>query len=416
MTARDDMPDNVIQFAPSAPDSADDFNREPDLEGDWIAACTPTVSKLTATAFQWRAESELPPRKWLYGRHLLRKFLSVDVAAGGVGKSSLKIGEALAMASGKDLYGQTLHEGALRVWIYNLEDPNEETERRIHATAKQFNILPKDLGDRLYVDSGRDQRCVIAEETPNGATIARPVVDALIAELREKRIDVLSIDPFVSSHAVSENDNMAIDMVAKEWARIADICDCSINLVHHVRKGNGAEANADSARGASSLIGAARSVMVFNRMSKEEAEKLGVAEDEARFFFRVDNDKANLAPPGSTTWYRMNNVDLDNGDAVGVACPWKPKDLFDGITTAHLMRVQKAVGAGNWRESPQASAWVGHPVAEALMLDAEDQRDKKRIIGMLKEWVRNGVLEVVEGEDAKRMKRKFVVVGNWVTE
>jgi RecA-family ATPase len=266
------------------------------------------TSPIQATPFFWRPEAELPPRKWLYGRHLLRKFLSVDVAAGGVGKSSLKIGEALAMASGRDLYSQNLHEGALRVWIYNLEDPAEETERRIHATAKRFRLRPEDLGDRLYVDSGRDQPCVIATETPNGAMIARPVVEAIIEQLMERRIDVLSIDPFVSSHAISENDNMAIDMVAKEWARIADIANCSINLVHHVRKQNGTEANADSARGASALIGAARSVMVFNRMVKEEADKLGVAEDEMRFYFRVDNDKANLAPSGTTTWYRMNNV------------------------------------------------------------------------------------------------------------
>lgn len=415
-TPWDEIPDNVVPFPESVPAAAyaDMSEREPDLDGDWLPASDPPA--ITASPFEWRAEADLPPRKWLYGRHLLRKFLSVDVAAGGVGKSSLKIGEALAMASGKDIYGQTLHEGALRVWIYNLEDPAEETERRIHATAKQFNIKPQDIGDRLWVDSGRDQRCVIAEETPNGATIARPIVDALIQELRDKRIDVLSIDPFVSSHAVSENDNMAIDMVAKEWARIADICDCSINLVHHVRKQNGQEANADSARGASSLIGAARSVMVFNRMTKEEAEKVGIAPEESRFFFRVDNDKANLAPPGATTWYRMNNVDLDNGDAVGVACPWKPRDLFEGITVTHLMRVQKAVGAGDWRENPQANGWVGVPVAEALMLDPNDPRDKKRIIAMVKEWTGNGVLEVVEGEDSSRRKRKFVVVGNWVAE
>jgi hypothetical protein len=409
--------DNVIPFRESVPDSVYEAEhaRMAQLEPA-IDEPEPVQAAIVATPFTWRAEADLPPRKWLYGRHLLRRFVSVDVAAGGVGKSSLKIGEALAMASGRDIYSQTLHEGPLRVWLYNLEDPSEETERRIHATAKHFHIPPEALGDRLYVDSGRDQRCVIAEETETGATIVRPIVDALLRELAEKRIDVLSIDPFVSSHAVSENDNMAIDMVAKEWARIADIANCSINLVHHVRKQNGAEANAESARGASALVGAARSVMVFNRMTKEEAEKLGIGETEARFFFRVDNDKANLAPPGSTSWYRMNNVDLDNGDAVGVACAWRARDLFEGITTAHLMQVQKLVAEGEWRDHAAAKQWVGHAVAQALVLDADDARDKKRIGAMIKEWVKNGVLEVVEGEDAARIKRKFVVVGNWVTE
>lgn len=406
--------DNVVSLRDRAPDWMDE-----EEAARWQELHKPDGDEpvtIRATPFVWRAEADLPPRKWLYGKHLLRKFLSVDVAAGGVGKSSLKIGEALAMASGRDIYGQTLHEGPLRVWLYNLEDPAEETERRLHATAKRFNITPDELDGRLYVDSGRDQRCVIAEETPNGARIAKPVVEALIDEILAREIDVLSVDPFVSSHTVSENDNMAIDLVAKEWARIADICNCSINLVHHVRKQNGAEANADSARGASALVGAARSVMVFNRMIKEEGDKLGIAENELRFYFRVDNDKANLAPPGATAWYRMNNVDLDNGDAVGVACPWQPRDLFEGVTTSHLMRVQKAVGAGEWRENAQAKAWVGYAVAEAMIMDADDEKDRKRIVAMLKEWIKNGVLEVVEGEDEKRMKRKFVVVGKWVTE
>jgi RecA-family ATPase len=67
----------------------------------------------------------------------------VDVAAGGVGKSSLKIGEAIAMASGKDFYAKGLPEGALTVWLWNLEDPLEEMERRIHATCERFNIKPE---------------------------------------------------------------------------------------------------------------------------------------------------------------------------------------------------------------------------------------------------------------------------------
>jgi hypothetical protein len=41
----------------------------------------------------------------------------------------------------------------------------------------------------------------------------------------------------------------------------------------------------------------------------------------------------------------MNNVSLDNGDQVGVACPWKWPELFEGLTTRHLIAVQKVVGS-----------------------------------------------------------------------
>jgi hypothetical protein len=225
---------------------------------------------------------------------------------------------------------------------------------------------------------------------------------------------VLQIDPFISSHAVSENDNNAIDIVAREWNIVAERTGAAVNLVHHVRKQNGESATADSARGASALIGKARSVVVYNRMTDDEANQLGVDEAERRYFFRVDNDKANLAPPETGDWYRMNNVDLENGDSVGVACSWRPPELFDGMTGAHLYRVQKAISEGDWRESPQSNEWVGIPVASALMLDHDDPKDRKKIVRMIKAWVKEGALEVVEMDDKKRMPRKFVVVGRWV--
>jgi hypothetical protein len=373
-------------------------------------------ASLRASLFEWRDEADIPPRKWLYGRHLLRKFLSVDVAAGGVGKSSLKIGEALAMTTGRDLYGKAIGDGPLRVWLYNLEDPMEETERRLHAAAKYFRIKPSDIGDRLFVDSGRDQPCVIAEETPNGARIATPVVEEIIREIVEREIDVLILDPFVSSHAVSENDNRAMDMVAKQWARIADICDCSINLVHHVRKQNGAEATADSARGAKALVDAARSVLVYNRMTADEAAVANIPADTISFYFRTANDKANLSPPEKADWHRMNNVDLANGDKVGVACPWSWPDLFDGVSMQKVREVQTAVSNGKWRANARSPEWVGNIVATVLETDPTDEASRKRISKMLKEWLKTGALVEVEGVGPDRKPTRFVEVGRWITE
>ncbi len=414
--------DDDQKFPP--PSNVIPIDRDYDEDRWSLGTARPVVAKaagedaleIKATPFAWRAEADIPPRKWLYGRHLLRKFLSVDVAAGGVGKSSVKVGEALAMASNRPIYGKEINEGPLRVWLYNLEDPNEETERRIHATAKRYHIKPEDVGDRLFMDSGREQALCIAEETPDGARIIVPVVEALVNEMLARRIDVLIVDPFVSSHAVSENDNNKIDVVAKQWAIIADICDCSVNLVHQTRKQNGAESTVESARGAKALTDAARSVLVYNRMSKEEADKAGISPEQAKFHFRTDNDKANLAPPEAADWYRMNNVDLDNGDSVGVACSWQMPALFDGVSVRDTMAMQKLVGEGDWRESAQSSQWVGIAAAEALRLDPQADSDKARIKMMLKTWLKEGVLEVVEKDDRYGHSKRFVIVGKWITE
>ena len=384
------------------------FDNAPPPWGEEIKPPEP----LKASAFVWRAEADIPPRKWLYGRHLLRKFLSVDVAAGGVGKSSVKIGEALAMASNRQIYGKEIGEGPLRVWLYNLEDPLEETERRIHATAKYFHISPDDVAGRLFVDSGREQPCIIAEETSDGGRIVRPVVDSLIDEIKAKCIDVLILDPFVSSHSLSENDNRLMNMVAKEWGKIADECNCSINLVHHVRKANGSETTTDSARGAKSITDAARSVVVYNRMTKDEAELAGIKPDQASFHFRTANDKANLAPAEKADWFRMNNVDLDNGDKVGVACPWEWPDTFAGISLDKTRRVQNAVGEGKYRMDVRSKDWVGNIVSTVLEMDPDE--DKKRLQKIIREWVKNDVLRVYIDLDKNREEREFVEVGKWI--
>jgi 2,3-bisphosphoglycerate-independent phosphoglycerate mutase len=91
--------------------------------------------------------------------------------------------------------------------------------------------------------------------------------------------------PHLSSHGVSENDNGAIDRVAKTWAKIAEETNCSIELVHHSRKTNGNEVTVEDSRGAVALLSAARSARVLNQMTKDEGERAGV--EFRRLHFRV---------------------------------------------------------------------------------------------------------------------------------
>ncbi|MEY8838273.1 AAA family ATPase, partial [Cribrihabitans sp. XS_ASV171] len=188
------------------------------------------AGKRLPTEFVWRDPATIPPRPWVYGRHLIRKQASVTVAPGGVGKSSLTICEGLAMASGRELLDDWTAQG-LKVWIYNLEDPRDELERRIIAAMQHHNVTPDEIAGRLFVDTGRERELCTAMQTREGVEILRPEIDALAREIRERQVDVLIIDPFVSSHQVGENDNGAIDLVAKEWARLADRCNCAIELV-----------------------------------------------------------------------------------------------------------------------------------------------------------------------------------------
>lgn len=369
-------------------------------------------SGFDATPFVLRDPASIPPRDWLYGRHLIRRFVSVTVAPGAVGKSSLTIAEALAMATGRNVLGHTLSGEPLRCWLWNLEDPRDEIERRIAGACLHFGLSAADLGGRLFVDSGRDHPLCIGTTDRHGTRIHEPVVDALVEALRRRRIDVLVVDPFVSSHGVPENDNTAIDAIAKAWGRVAERADCAIELIHHARKMAGAEVTAESSRGGIALISASRVTRVLNRMSEGDAARAGV--DEPRRYFRAFSDKANLSPPAEASdWYHLESVSLPNGDSVGVVTPWTWPDAFDGVTAQDLLAVQRRIGGGEWREDFRAAAWAGKAVADALDLDIENKAAKVKIKALLKTWIAGGALRVVDRTDEHRSTRKFVEVGTW---
>ncbi|WP_170787712.1 AAA family ATPase [Ruegeria lacuscaerulensis] len=360
------------------------------------------------TEFVWRDPSTIPPRPWLYGQHLIRKQISVTVAPGGVGKSSLTICEGLAMASGRDLLGDWTASD-LNVWIYNLEDTRDEMNRRIIAAMQHHNVASEEISGRLFVDTGRERELSTAIQTREGVQIVKPEMEALAQEIEAREIDVLIIDPFVSSHQVGENDNGAIDLVAKEWARLADRCNCAIELVHHTRKTNGEEATTESGRGATALLAAARSGRVLNKMTESMKAEAGVKEDPSTYF-AVTRDKANLAPTAGRVWRRLASVHLSNGDSVGEVWNWP--GTFDGISLADLLAVQKALDGKGLRYSDQAREdWAGLTIAEVLALDACS--DRIRIKKMIEAWLKSGALKKVKLLDAKRMERPCLEVGEW---
>lgn len=406
---------------------------EPVHMAEWREkAAKPQAAKkpiILATPFPWPDAATIPLRPWVYGRWLLRNTITAVVAPGGVGKSSLMASTILALATGRDLLGKTVWDGPKRVWYWNLEDDGDELARQIQASARYHRVAADDCEDRLFVDSGLDgaELCT-AIEGEGGCEIVRPVIEALVAELIARKIDVLIIDPFVSSHAISENDNGAIDMVAKEWARVAKRANCSIVLVHHTRKLGGMKVTAEMSRGAVALIAAARSTLVLNRMDELEAKIFGIdGDEERRRIFNVQDDKANRAPAEKADWYRIESVDLGNGiladttygDSVGVVTCWTPPDAMDGVTADTLYQVQCLVAErtehARYRADVQAASWIGKAVADVMGLSSfsEDKADRSKINRLLRIWIENGALVKVIDKDEKRNQRTFVEVGNW---
>ena len=382
-----------------------------------------------AMPFVWRDPATIPRRKYLYGYELRRKQVSGVVAPGAAGKTTLKVGRALCMVTGRDLLGHRVWNGPHRVWLWNLEDEMEEVEKTVHAYVKLWNLDPADLKDRLFIngmDSPATSQLKLAVDDQRGRfTIQRPIATAVVAELIAMGIDYLDVDPFVSSHGVDENNNSAIDAVAKEWVRIAFEANCAISLAHHVRKPSGGETSAHDARGASAMVNAARSVLVLQRMSVDDAKGFRVPECDRRKYFSVYDDKNNKAPSASQAeWYEFVGMGLGNGDDtgpednIGAAHRWYPPDTFEGVNGSQLQYIQKKIAAApkdECRKSHLSPGWVGKIVLAVLGLNRDDPGDRERVKRMLTAWIENGALRTVDLADKTGQKREHVEVGTWAT-
>ncbi len=380
----------------------------------------------SALPFVYRDPTTLPRRQFLYGFELRRRQVSAVVAPGAAGKTTLKIGRAICMATGRDLLGHRVWNGPHRVWLWNLEDDLEEVEKIVHAFLKLWEIDPGDLDGRLFINGadsvGANGLKLAVEDNFGGFKLQRPVSEALIDALKANSIDYLDIDPFVSSHAVDENSNQAIDAVAKEWLRVAHAADCAIGLAHHLRKTTAAEFTSQDARGAGAMINAARSCLVLQRMSIDESERFGVAECDRKSFFKVYDDKNNKAPPAlKAEWYEFVSIGLGNGDDsgpednIGAVQRWQPPDAFAGVTARHLLYVQRMISEhpNKCRRWSTSTNWVGHLIGEVVDKDSHNKSEAAALKRMLETWISEGALKVVEHEDSQRRPREFVEVGRW---
>ena len=232
---------------------------------------------VTATSFSAAAMRAVTPREWVYGRHLIRGYVSCTVSPGGAGKTTLALTEAIALATGRPLLGVEVPRRSTS-GITTLRIP-WTSSIGAWVIRERFEIEPEDLEGRLFLDSGRDRKLIVASR--DGVDlIANPAVGEVIEEMKAREIGVLQVDPFIKTHSLDENSNPEVDYVCTLFADIAKATRGSIDLVHHVRKGQPGGAatpgNIDQARGASALSGAVRAARTLAVMTQKEAEAFGI--------------------------------------------------------------------------------------------------------------------------------------------
>ena len=401
----------------------DDFEYIPDPEPQ-NEANEPESKPAEPAKGQWPTpvaqfvEADLPKRRWIYGNQYIRGFVTVTASAGGVGKTSLAIVEALAIVTGRELLGEPIRERT-SVWIINLEDDGGEMRLRIAAAMRYYGISHADISTgehRLYMDAEDTIQITLAMETREGLVENTQLIAHMREKIIERKVGLVMMDPFVSTHAINENSNPHVQAVVAMMRKLTRECGCGLDVVHHLRKGSPNEdATIDSVRGAGALIGAARCARVINKITKEDAIEMGVPENQALGLFRVDAGKNNLSKPVETSIYRrLVSVQLDNGENIGVATAFTLPDLWDGLTTpvvnAILTTIDKGIDGERYSIRPQdKKRWVGTVITGWMFDKAEDTKTRSMAKQIIDKWMESELLEEIEYKSESQRKTRMGV-------
>ena len=334
----------------------------------------------------WREPKDIPTRK-LIGTHYQREAFSITIDAGDT-MTTLALVEAVEMAAGRDLInGRKI--AALRVLHLNAAQTQDEVDRQIAAIRLHHRASPTDLGGRLIGKSVLTAPLRLGVMGGNGvAAIDAEAMQRLMDFIRNERIDVVQLLPWVSFHAVRWNSGTDMDILAKEGlCAIAGPTQCAIGIFHEVRTVEKPTRQTAEERLAFALTCAAHSVRTLAVMSKTEARKFNIGETERRRCIRIDS-KAKAGPAGESTWFKLAPVELPNGENVEVAVPWSAPDPAENLTAEQMEQFKNLINGGLYSSDPADHRWVGFAIARAIGIDlSPDNPQAKRDLVQVKKII-----------------------------
>ena len=372
------------------------------------------------TPYAGRAAVQIPLRSFILGQHYLIGATSVTASAGGIGKSTLSLLDAVSFCVGRNLLTGELLDRCRRVWVWNAEDDIDEMERRVVGICSNYNVNRADLNGWLFLDSGYDLPLDLAQGNGKGTIIQEGLIDLIATRVKELGIEVVMLDPLVALHTMSESDNPGhAKLIRTLSTRLGKPAGCAVDINAHTRKpGTGQESmTVDDIRGPGAIVYSARSGRILHPMSLAEAERYGIEADDRLSYYRLERAKANMAKRGTICWVHMIEVPIANrpdgayGDVVAVPIIWTPPGAMDGVTETVANAIAAEIAKGEYRRDIRAASWAGRLVGLRCGIDVGTKAGKERAKGILETLVKKGVLAVEIRSDKNRNSREYVVPG-----
>lgn len=219
--------------------------------------------------------------EWISARQtpdcIVEDYLYADVACfiapGGMGKTTLKLYEAIHIALGLPLYGLTIYKSGT-VLIITAEDSREMLVARLREIAQEMQLSTTDTATVM-------QRVRISDVSGNGFKLTAIYGDVVMpSENLDMIIDVchsikpvlIVVDPAVSFGVGESRVNDAEQGLVEAARKLKRTLNCCVQFIHHSGKQNAREKAIDqyAGRGGSAFADGARMVHVMQSLTPSE--------------------------------------------------------------------------------------------------------------------------------------------------
>jgi len=308
-------------------------------------------------------------------------------AHGGTGKSTVALLLAVAVAAGRELFGQPTERG--RVVFASLEDGAAVVRHRLAHVCRQWGIEPGDLAQHLtIVDGTAAPELFIAEGRGQGTTTAT------YAELQElaQGAALVIVDNASDAYAGDEIQRQQVRAFVRCLASIARAEDCALLLLAHVDKATSRARKAEGGEGYSGSTAWHNSVRSRLFMTR--------AEDGA---LTLEHQKSNLGPlaaPLVLRWPHGGLPELDT-PAAGIVA-----HIAERVDTQALLRL---IAEYSERGERVAVGTTARTNAARLLADESAYpkgRKPGEVFDLLRRAQRAGYLEAASYKGADRHQRE----------
>jgi DNA polymerase I-like protein with 3'-5' exonuclease and polymerase domains len=353
------------------------------------------------------------PRQWLIAGMFCRTFLSGLVAPGDAGKTTLRLTQAIELATGRELLGLRVYRRC-KVLVVSFEDDRAELHRRLLAICRHHSVDPAELKGWLFCRDLNDGGKLAALDARGRHRLVGPLDGMLRRAIARTGCSLVVLDPFVKLHALNESDNPDMDFVCSLLIKMAQDCGIAIDSPAHTHKGAIQAGDADARRGASAQRDAGRLDYTLTVMTEDEAKQFGIPADMRKSFMRLDKAKANIVRAVKARWFRLVGMPLGNGtpeypegDEVQAVERWQPPEVWGDISAEALNAILDDLAAG----LPDGRRYSSHNRAEGREAWQVVQRHcagkpEAQCREMIRQWIKAGVLIEKDYDDPVARKER----------